>query len=165
MGGGRNGGTTAALTPRSRRLYLPPMHVSFALFADAANISQEGKLNILGVFDALQVASVPSVHPRATMIVRLKAHPDDVGRHTLAFAWIGPSGDEIWSSSGELEVGSPPPGATELDVPVIAAIDLPIQEVGTHVMRVALDGDLCAELLLHVRAGAPTLPAVGGMVS
>ncbi len=32
------------------------MHVSFALFADSANISQEGKLNILGVFDALQVA-------------------------------------------------------------------------------------------------------------
>jgi hypothetical protein len=31
-------------------------------------------------------------------------------------------------------------------------------------MRVALDGDLCAELLLHVRTGAPTLP-VGGLVS
>ena len=29
------------------------MQVSFALFADAANLSQEGKLNVLGVFDAL----------------------------------------------------------------------------------------------------------------
>lgn len=140
------------------------MHVSFALFADAANISQEGKLNILGVFDALQVAQLPAVHPRATMVVRLKAIPDDAGRHTLAFVWLGPSGDEMWSSSGELEVGAPPPGAAELDVPVIAAIDLPIQEGGTHVMRVALDGDLCAELLLHVRAGTPVMP-VGGMVS
>jgi hypothetical protein len=63
-------------------------------------------------------------------------------------------------------VGAPPPGATELDVPVIAAIDLPIQEAGTHVMRVALDGDLAAELVLHVRAGAPLMPsAVGGLVS
>ncbi len=140
------------------------MHVSFALFADAANISQEGKLNILGVFDALQVANLPAVHPRATMVVRIKALPDDVGRHVLAFAWVSPDGDEMWSSSGELEVGAPPAGATELDVPVIAAIDLPIQTAGTHVMRVALDGDLCAELLLHVRTGAPTLP-VGGLVS
>jgi len=40
------------------------MRVSFALFADAANLSQEGKLNILGVFDALQVATLPAVHPR-----------------------------------------------------------------------------------------------------
>ncbi len=140
------------------------MHVSFALFADAANISQEGKLNILGVFDALHVAQLPAVHPRATLVVRLKALPDDVGRHTLGFVWVGPSGDEMWSSSGELEVGAPPPGATELDVPVIAAIDLPIQSAGTHVMRVALDGDLCAELVLHVRAGAAVMP-VSGMVS
>ncbi len=141
------------------------MNVSFALFADAANISQEGKLNILGVFDALQVATIPAVHPRATMIVRLKASPEDAGRHTLAFQWVGPSGEEIWSSSGELEVGTPPAGASDLDVPVIAAVDLPIQTSGTHVMRVILDGDLCAELVLHVRAGAPTLPAMGGMVS
>ena len=140
------------------------MHVSFALFADSANISQEGKLNILGVFDALQVASLPAVHPRATMVVRLKALPDDVGRHTLGFVWNGPEGDEMWSSSGQLDVGAPPPGASELDVPVIAAIDLPIQQSGTHVMRIMLDGDICAELLLHVRGGTPVLPAAG-MVS
>ena len=48
------------------------MHLSFALFADAANLSQEGKLNVLGVFDALQVGGFPAVHPRATLVVRLK---------------------------------------------------------------------------------------------
>ncbi|HRN53837.1 MAG TPA: hypothetical protein PK788_10090 [Gemmatimonadaceae bacterium] len=140
------------------------MHVSFALFADSANISQEGKLNILGVFDALQVASLPAVHPRATMVVRLKALPDDVGRHSLGFQWLGPDGGEMWSSAGQLDVGAPPPGATELDVPVIAAIDLPIQHAGAHVMRIMLDGDVCAELLLHLRAGAPVM-APAGMVS
>lgn len=140
------------------------MHVSFALFADSANISQEGKLNILGVFDSLQVASLPAVHPRATMVVRLKALPDDVGRHSLGFVWLGPGGDEMWSSSGQLDVGTPPPGASELDVPVIAAIDLPIQHSGTHVMRVILDADVSAEIVLHVRAGTPVMPA-GGLVS
>ena len=140
------------------------MHVSFALFADAANLSQEGKLNVLGVFDALQVGALPAVHPRATLVVRLKAGDEDAGVHALAFGWVGPGGDEIWSSSGELEVGSPPPGANDIDIPVIAAIDLPIQEIGTHVMRIALDGDLCAELPLHVRLGAPT-PPVRGLVS
>lgn len=146
--------------------YLSAMHVSFALFADAANISQEGKLNVLGVFDALHIAQLPAVHPRATLVVRLKALPDDVGRHVLAFSWMSPSGDEIWSSSGELDVGTAPPGASELDVPVIAAIDLPIHEAGAHVLRISLDGDLCAELVLHVRVAAPGLGGpVQGMVS
>lgn len=140
------------------------MHVSFALFADAANISQEGKLNILGVFDALQIGSLPAVHPRATLVVRLKADETDVGLHTLAFGWMTPRGEEIWSSSGELEVGTPPPGAIDIDIPVIAAIDLPIQEPGAHTMRVDLDGELRAELTLHVRIGAPQLPT-NGLVS
>lgn len=140
------------------------MHVSFALFADAANLSQEGKLNVLGVFDALQVGALPAVHPRATLVVRLKADQEDVGVHTLAFGWTGPDGTEIWSSSGEVEVGAPPPGAGEIDIPVIAAIDLPIQEAGTHTMRIELDGEVRTELYLHVRLGAPARP-VHGLVS
>ena len=45
--------------------YVCGMNVSFALFADAANLSQEGKLNILGVFDAVQVGQTPAIHPRS----------------------------------------------------------------------------------------------------
>jgi hypothetical protein len=140
------------------------MHLSFAVFADAANISQEGKLNILGVFDALQIGVLPAVHPRATLVVRLKAGEGDEGRHTLAFGWRSPNGEEIWSSSGEIEVGTPPPGALELDIPVIAAIDLPIREAGAHTMRIELDDELCSELMLHVRIGQPVAP-VHGLVS
>ena len=140
------------------------MHRSFAVFADAANISQEGKLNVLGVFDALQIGVLPAVHPRATLVVRLKAGEGDEGRHTLAFGWMSPHGEEIWSSSGEIEVGTPPTGAFELDIPVIAAIDLPIREVGAHTMRIALDDELRAELMLHVRIGQPVTP-VQGLVS
>ncbi|MBA4071069.1 MAG: hypothetical protein C0497_04415 [Gemmatimonas sp.] len=142
------------------------MYCSFALFADAANLSQEGKLNVLGVFDALHVASLPAVHPRATLVVRLKASPDDAGTHALSLTWVAPGGDEVWSSSGEVEVHSPPPGAIEVDIPVIAAIDLPIAEAGVHVMRVELDGEVEAEVGLHVHVGGTVAPmAMGGLVS
>ena len=50
-------------------------------------------------------------------------------------------------------------------MPVIAAIDLPVRDGGTHRLTVVLDGTLHAELPLHVRAGAPTLPPMGGLVS
>lgn len=142
------------------------MYCSFALFADAANLSQEGKLNVLGVFDALHVASLPAVHPRATLVVRLKASPDDAGTHALTLTWVAPGGEEVWSSSGEVEVHLPPPGAIEVDIPVIAAIDLPIAEAGVHVMRVELDADVEAEVGLHVHVGGTVAPmAMGGLVS
>jgi len=131
------------------------MHVSFALFADAANLSQEGKLNILGVFDALQVAGLPAVHPRAHLVVHLKGTGADVGSHTVNFRWISPSGSELWNSSGDLSVGAPPPGAVEMDLPLIAQIDLPIDSAGSFTMAIAIDGDHTIDVPVHVRSASP----------
>ena len=136
------------------------MHISFALFADAANISQEGKLNILGVFDAVQVGALPTMHPRATLVVRLKATRDDIGNHPLAFGWINPRGAQLWGSTGEVNVGAPPTHVVEMDLPVVAAIDLPIDQPGTFLMRISLDGQIAAEVPLQVSAAGSGVRAV-----
>jgi hypothetical protein len=142
------------------------MQLAFALFADAANVSVEGKLNILGVFDALQVGSVPTVHPRATLVMRLTGTLDEAGRHRLAMRWIAPDGSELWSSGGDLDIGPPPPGAIEMDFPILLALDLPIAAIGTHYLRVDIDEELQGEVALHVRGGAPAMaPAVTSLVS
>jgi hypothetical protein len=140
------------------------MNVSFALFCDAANLSQEGKLNILGVFDAVQVVAVPTIHPRAHLVVRFKGRRTDVGSHSVVLRWTGPEGKELWSSGGQLDVGTPPAGVTEMDLPLIAAIDLPIESPGTHTMTIALDGSRQADVILQVRSGPP-VPTPGGIVS
>jgi hypothetical protein len=143
------------------------MHVSFALFADAANLSQEGKLNVLGVFDAVHAATFPSLHPRATLVVRLKGTAADAGTHTMGLRWYNPAGTELWSSSAELTVGVPPAGhTTELDMPVIAAVDLPLDMPGNYRMLVDLDAALRSEVTLHVHGPvAGARPTVPGMVS
>ncbi len=137
------------------------MHVTFALFADAANLSQEGKLNILGVFDALQVATLPTLHPRATLVVHLKGTPTDVGTHRVSLQWMSPSGTELWSSDGELGIAAPPQGVMDMDFPLIAQLDLPLDLAGGYLMRVGFDGAAHAEVSLQVRAaaGAPVPPA------
>jgi hypothetical protein len=128
------------------------MHLSFALFADAANISQEGKLNILGVFDAVQCGTLPTIHPRAHLVVRLKGGAEDVGTHTVSLHWLNPQGQELWSSNGELNIGPPPAGVSEMDMPLIAAIDLPLDASGAYSMRIALDGEAHGEVGLVVRS-------------
>ena len=140
------------------------MQVAFAVFADAANLSQEGKLNVLGVFDALQVGTLPAVHPRAHLVVHLKGSPADVGRHTVTLRWVNPSGNELWTSSGELNVGQPPAGVTEMDLPLIAQIDLPIDAAGGYHMTVSLDEHPSAQVPVQVRTVQPVRPA-GGMFS
>src|SRR5215471_13220040 len=80
---------------------------------DGADISQEGKLNILGVFDAVQVPTFPSVHARAHLVVRIKGARTETGSHALAFAWKSPQGKELLASTGQLEIAAPPAGVTE----------------------------------------------------
>jgi len=141
------------------------MHIAFALFADAANLSQEGKLNVLGVFDALQVGTLPAVHPRATLVVRIKGGRTDVGAHALGLRWVNPSGIELWSSVWELNVSGLPTGVEEMDMPLIGTVDLPLDVPGEYAMRVALDDEPVAALALQVRAAGPTMMPAGGLVS
>ena len=141
------------------------MHISFALLADGANLSQEGKLNILGVFDAVQVGSLPTVHPRAHLVLRLKGSRADIGTHVVAMRWINPQGEEVIASSGELSVGNPPPGIAELDIPLIATLDLPLDRQGTYTLAISLDNEPKAQVTLEVRAGASQIPTLHGLMS
>lgn len=135
------------------------MNVSFALFADAANISQEGKLNILGIFDAVHVSQFPALHPRATFVLHMKATPNDMGTHAMLLRWINPRGTEMWNSEAQLEVGTPAPGQHEVDMPIIVQVDLPLDMLGAYTMRVTVDGRDSAACVLHVR-GTPPAPVV-----
>jgi len=143
------------------------MHISFAVFADAANLSQEGKLNILGVFDAVQVAGLPTIHPRTHFVVRLKANSDDIGEHKLTFRWLSPMEEELWSSSGEMSVAPAPNPMFEVDLPIIAVVDLPLNITGQYTMQVALDGEPTAAVRLLVNGPSQTMmPQVpNGIVS
>ena len=136
------------------------MHISFAVFADAANLSQEGKLNILGVFDAVHVAGLPAIHPRTHFVVRLKANGADTGEHKLTFRWLSPFDEELWSSTGEMSVSPSPNPSFEVDLPIIAVVDLPLNVAGQYTMQVTLDGELTASARLLVNAG--NQPMVSG---
>jgi hypothetical protein len=143
------------------------MLISFAVFADAANLSQEGELNILGVFDAVQVAGLPTIHPRTHFVVRLKANGDDTGQHKLTFRWLSPFDEELWSSSGEMTVAPSPNPVFEVDLPIIAVVDLPLNTIGQYTMQVTLDGEVTATARLLVNANqAPMVAGTpNGLVS
>jgi hypothetical protein len=139
------------------------MRISFALFADAANLSQEGKLNILGVFDAVQVGQLPTIHPRAHVVARIVGARNEAGTHTMTLTWRSPSGEVIWTSNGELRVEAPPAGIEEMDLPFVAALDLPLDQPGRFTLSLELDGQLAVALPLQVRSvAAPPGPKIPG---
>src|SRR5437867_1410884 len=56
------------------------MDVMLALVADAAMMSADGKLNILGIFNALGAHSFPVVHPQMALVIRFEATRAEEGK-------------------------------------------------------------------------------------
>ena len=82
-----------------------------ALIADEANISQEGKLNVLGVFDRIASPSFPMVHPKMVFVFRVEAGYGDGGIPVpVRVRLIDDDGRALFEAGGELIAPEVQPG-------------------------------------------------------
>lgn len=87
------------------------MKIPVALLADEANVSQEGKLNVMGVFDRIAAASFPSVHPKMVFAFRVQAEYTDSGRlFPVRVRLIDDDGAVLFEATGEIRAPRVAPG-------------------------------------------------------
>lgn len=127
------------------------MQVKLALLADYANITQEGKLNILGTFERMQVATLPAAHPLMHFILRLEARPAECGRaHRVEIRLHDPDGDTVFDIGGDITPQPGRPGEPVTTNQIIAITNLQFNKAGGYNFVVILDNDLKAEVPLAV---------------
>ena len=56
------------------------MDLSYLLVADYANITQDGKLNVMGIFTNISAQNFPAVHPEMYLVAQLTASSFEYGR-------------------------------------------------------------------------------------
>jgi len=127
------------------------MRVKLALLADAANVSREGKLNMLGIFDTIYAREFPTVHPHMTLVLRFEAAAAETGRvHEVVVELVGGDGDVVFRLPGKLDVQRSEPGAGVGIDHVLAIANLSFKAAGRYVYRIHLGGALAAEVPLRV---------------
>src|SRR4051794_18211871 len=85
------------------------VNVNLAVLCDAANVSREGKLNVLGEFDSIHASTFPLTYPTMVLVVRLEAHPTEAGDHTLRLHLNDEDGQDVVPPlQGEFPTGDPP---------------------------------------------------------
>jgi hypothetical protein len=86
------------------------MKILMAFLADEANISQDGKLNVLGVFDRISAATFPVMHPRMVFAFRVFMDAGDSGRgFPVRVRLVDDGGESLFEANGE--IGAPVIGA------------------------------------------------------
>lgn len=87
------------------------MQIALALLADYANISREGKLNILGIFEQIAAHSLPASHPQMQLVMTLEADGAEADRdHKIEIQLIDADGKKLFTFGGNLKFSPPPPG-------------------------------------------------------
>lgn len=82
-----------------------------AFLADEANVSQEGKLNVLGIFDRIAATAFPTVHPRMIFAFRVQAEFADSGRQfPVRVRLMDEDGGVLFEASGDMVAPQVQPG-------------------------------------------------------
>lgn len=127
------------------------MEVTFAVLADYANVSREGKLNVMGIFDRIFARQLPSRFPPMQLVVRLEAQPEELdAEHAIRIQLADPEGTPLFDINGTFTPRSADPGHGVSVNHVIRLADLPLQRTGLHSVSVWVDSELKREVPLRV---------------
>lgn len=129
------------------------MQIKLALLADYANVTAEGKLNILGIFDRITVQSLPVTHPQMHLILRLESHSVERGRtHEIEIRLHDPDGQTVFEVKGEM-VPQGIQGMTSATNQILTLNNLQLAKAGGYIFVVFVDNDLKSEIPLAVELG------------
>ncbi len=138
------------------------MLVALAVLADHANVSREGKLNILGIFDTIFVREFPAVHPQALLIVRFEADISEAEtKKPVEIRLIDEDGAQILSVSGEVALGKPEPGEIIQANALLTLNNLTFPHPGRYVFKILVNQEHKADVSLKViQTKEPSAPSL-----
>ncbi len=138
------------------------MKLTLALLADYANVSQEGKLNVLGIFDTVFVAAFPAIHSELRLILRFEAGPAERGyQKEVEIKLLEEDGSSVFQLSGQLTIPKESPTPFVRFDQILSISGLQFDHPGDYRFDILINGqtqDL--SLPFHVVV-PPQTPATG----
>lgn len=127
------------------------MQVTFAVLADYANVSRDGKLNVMGIFDRVFARQLPSRFPPMQLVVRLEVQGEELDtEHTIRIQLADPAGTAVFDINGTFTPTAADPGLPISVNHVVRLADLPVQQTGLHSVIVWVDGERARDVPLRV---------------
>lgn len=127
------------------------MKVRFAVLADYSNISREGKINILGVFDIIHSIEIPAVHKEMQLVMRFEADVSERGQQKeVEVRLINDHGEELLKLGGHLAVPIAEPGQFLFSNQVLVFRDITFPTPGDYQFDIYIEGKKAAGTPLKV---------------
>jgi hypothetical protein len=117
--------------------------VTLAVVADYANVSQDGKLNILGVSQEVNPRVFPTAVPQMFLVVSFEASAAEFEtQKDVRIALLEADGTEVMSMEGPIAVGRPlRPGSRAFINQIVNLQGLTFQNSGDYAFHILVNGE------------------------
>ena len=120
------------------------------MLADAANISREGKLNILGAFDRIYGSKFPLHWPRMVLVTRFEASAAEFGSEkSLEIITMDADGKKLGKASGKMKIGEGRTGR-QIKINHVLPMGMTFPAPGEYSIEILVNGESKATVPLEV---------------
>lgn len=128
------------------------MDMKFGLLCDAANVTNEGKLNILGEFNRIWSTSPPVRWPLCWLVARFEAHITEGTDHALEVDLINEDGRSLMEErpSGALKFQPTGPGRPLRAQVMMRMQDIQFPEFGDYEFHFLVDGTHVGSVPIYI---------------
>ncbi len=120
------------------------------MLADAANVSREGKLNILGAFDRIYGAKFPLHWPRMVLVTRFEASAAEFGSEkSLEIITMDADGKKLGKASGKMKIGEGRSGR-QIKINHVLPMGMTFPAPGEYSIEILVNGEPKATVPLDV---------------
>ena len=135
------------------------IRIPFAVIADSANVSREGKLNILGIFQNIGANTVPATHPQISLVLTFQAERGDANsEHPIKIQMVGEDGEVIINIEANLKFSMPPSGEhSVLAHQIFQVANIPFTRFGTYDFNIFVNNEVRKTVSLNVIEVKPAI--------
>ena len=127
------------------------MHIEVFSLCDAATANQ-GKLNMLGVFDVIWSSKIPVIHPQCSIALRIRFDSIERGDHKISVNFVDIDGKHILPpANGTIKVNFPDEQSSGASNLIFNLQGLKLERYGEYSLDLAIDGRSEASLPLIVK--------------
>ena len=128
------------------------MDVTVAVLADYANVSQDGKLNIMGIFQEINPPTLPYALPQMYLVLSFSAGPAEFDTvRNIRIPLLHSDGQELLAMEAQMPVPRPKrPGSRAYINQTIGLAGVRFERPGDYAFSILVGDDEKATVPLHV---------------
>jgi hypothetical protein len=154
------GTDTRRLHDYQARDILADMEVTLAVLADYANVTKEGKLNVMGLFTHINARVLPYLHPQMLLVWEVEAGPAEwETRKDVEIKLLDEAANQILAVRGNLEVPRGEAGRPVRINSVMTFNNVKFDAEGDYVFAILIGGETKKNISFRVSYTPPVAKA------